>query len=66
MSRHPCERAIPRQAFAHLQILDLQRSYLSEDGIAAVEGICTQVITKGPQSPYEYGGESHRYVSVRQ
>jgi uncharacterized protein (TIGR02996 family) len=50
-----------RDRFAHLRRLDLSESWLSEEGVRRVQGICAEVVTDRQRDDYDDG---ERYVSV--
>jgi uncharacterized protein (TIGR02996 family) len=48
-----------RERLAHLRRLDVGQSFLSEEGVGRVQGICAEVVTARQR-----GDGEHRYVSV--
>ncbi|MGZ3418997.1 MAG: WGR domain-containing protein [Polyangiales bacterium] len=56
--------AANKDAFKHLEVLDLTHSFLTEKGLALVKGLAKKVITDDQQTPSDYGNGLHYYVAV--
>ena len=53
------------KAFPKLRELNIERNFVSAAGLAALKGFTKTVLTKGQETPDDWGdGELHRYVSV--
>jgi len=50
--------------FKHLRWLGLDQNYLTEEGVALVEGVCPRVTTRGQKAADAFYDEGARYVSV--
>lgn len=51
-------------AVRRLKKLDIHHHYVSPESVAALRGLGIEVNADDPQTPDEWGGELHRYVSV--
>jgi uncharacterized protein (TIGR02996 family) len=53
-----------RSSLRHLEVLDLRRNFLTQDGIDAVKGLCKKVLVDDQNKPWNFDGELHYYVAV--